>query len=314
MILKIFTALLLCTCTSLVAQSSAISSAPKPDLVKQVRFEVASVKLRTDCDPRRGLSTRPSPNNFRLECRTLRQLVQLAYGNFDGSNYRLPRLEAVGGPRWVDNDLYEVDAKTEGAAPYWQKASVMLRALLEDRFHLKVHTEPKDTPAFAMTVVNSGSGLKSVTNESCVMEDVDDPQAPAVRDAPTPNRPTVSTPLGPRTKYCGMGSFANKGPDMIADAYGVTMAQFAATTLSPRVGRAVVDRTGLTGLFDVHLEFSRESLATALSGAGAPENATPGAAPGITQALERQLGLKLTSTRAPIDVIVIDSAEKPTEN
>jgi uncharacterized protein (TIGR03435 family) len=313
MTLKKLTALLLCTCASLLAQTSATTPASKSDSAKQLKFDVASIKLNPDCDTRRGLSSPPSPDNFRMVCATLRQLITSAYGTFEGSNYRFPRLEVVGGPHWVDTDRYDVNAKTEGSAPQWQKAGRMLQALLEDRFQVKVHTEPRDTPAFVMTVVKSGSGLKSVTEGSCIAQNLDDPRATPAPGS-TANQPTVSTPAGPRPKYCGMGGFANKGLDTIADIYGVTIAQFAASTLSSRVGRIVVDKTGLTGLFDIHLEFSREFPAPAIDTSGAPESAPPAASPAIMQALEQQLGVKLTSTRAPIDVIVIDRAEKPAEN
>jgi uncharacterized protein (TIGR03435 family) len=92
------------------------------------------------------------------------------------------------------------------------------------------------------------------------------------------------------------------------------MAQFAAQTLSSRVGRTVVDKTGLTGLFDIHMEFSRDAAPGGLAASSALEAVPTATSPGIVQALEQQLGLKLTSTRIPVEIIVIDREERPTEN
>ena len=116
----------------------------------------------------------------------------------------------------------------------------------------------------------------------------------------------------PGDRVCGTtGSFKFIGPNVVADWYGFTMYEFAGQSLPSRVGfRPVMDKTGLTGMFDIHLQFSREL--------GPNEGSRPDAdAPlgsDIFKALQEQLGLKLTPAKAPVDVIVIDRVNRPTEN
>jgi uncharacterized protein (TIGR03435 family) len=111
---------------------------------KRPEFEVASIKPDNDCDPRQGASGN-SPGRLNLVCQTLRQVIELAYADLDGPHWRWPRLEVAGGPHWLDSDHYDIFAKAEGPALYWQMASLMLQSLLEQRFNLKLHTEPRIT-------------------------------------------------------------------------------------------------------------------------------------------------------------------------
>ena len=92
------------------------------------------------------------------------------------------------------------------------------------------------------------------------------------------------------------------------------MSEFGSTGLSGRVGRLVIDKTGLTGLFDIHLEYSRDDAMRMTEGPD-PSIASPsGTKPSIFKALQEQLGLKLTPDKAPVEVIIIDHAEPPSEN
>jgi uncharacterized protein (TIGR03435 family) len=120
--------------------------------------------------------------------------------------------------------------------------------------------------------------------------------------------------------YCGMGRPKRNGSLTFADWYGVSMAELAGRMLTYAVDLPVVDRTGLTQRFDVHIEYvpnpDRAGLAT-LNGVvtDLPAAASdPTAGPSIFSALEKQLGLKLTQGKAPLDVIIVDHAEKPTAN
>ncbi len=103
----------------------------------------------------------------------------------------------------------------------------------------------------------------------------------------------------PGQRPCGTGSFRFEGSDIFADWYGFTMPDFAGVAIPARVGRTVVDKTGLPGLYDIHLEYARE-LAAPVPGAAVPEPATK---PSIVRAIEQQLGLKLTSARAALPVM-----------
>jgi len=274
---------------------------------KPPEFEVAAVKPNPDCDPRRG-GGGSSPGRMNLVCRTLLEYIQIAYGSFDGPHERWPRLEVLGGPSWVRSDRYDVYAKGE-PVPYWQKASLMLRALLEERFQVRVHTEARDTSVYALTVVRNDPRLKRSVEDSCTPMDWDNPQ-----QFPAQDRRAMSALFESSQRPCGSERGRMVGPNMTADWYGSTMAQFAAEGLAGRVFRPVVDKTGLTGLFDIHLEYSPDDAVSRAPGSDGPVAPPIGAKPGIFGALQDQLGLKLTAARAPIDVIVIDQAERPSGN
>ena len=106
----------------------------------------------------------------------------------------------------------------------------------------------------------------------------------------------------------------------ISDWYGVTMAEYAGRMLFSYVDRPVVDQTGLTGRYDLHLEFVREPMGSGpvlLNGVPMPAPEASGsntAGPSIFSALQEQLGLKLSPARSPLDVIMVDHAEKASAN
>ncbi len=178
----------------------------------------------------------------------------------------------------------------------------MLQALLEDRFKLVVHRATKDVPIYALTPAKSGMKIKPASEDACFK------MVPGAPPPPPPgpdNRPAIP---------CG-GFFM--GPSTLQGG-GISMSQLA-DGLTNILGRPVIDKTGFTGTFDVHLEFSREGTAPM----GAAGFSTPGAAPiaipdnngpTIFTALQEQLGLKLESQKGPADLLVIDHAEKPGEN
>lgn len=172
----------------------------------------------------------------------------------------------VGGPEWIDSDRYDIEAKAEGN-PTEPQVMVMLQALLAERFKLQVHRETRELPAFALTVVRGGTKLKKSAEDSCS---------------------------------------AGCGNNLIArghwDASKVDMASVAGA-LSVLVRRRVIDKTGLTGLFDIHIEIPPDPLAAPDSGA-----------PSIFTVLQDELGLKLDSDKAPGLALVIDHIERPSEN
>jgi len=105
-----------------------------------------------------------------------------------------------------------------------------------------------------------------------------------------------------------------RGPNIVAEWHGISLAEFASFALPARVGRPVIDRTGLAGRFDIHLEYSRDLPMLGTGASDSPPNAGVPSLPPISVAIQRQLGLKLTSDDAPIKVIVIDRAERPSAN
>jgi uncharacterized protein (TIGR03435 family) len=274
------------TCLVLIPAGDAQSS-PRPT------FEVASVKPNPNCRP--SPNAGPLPGRLELPCITARMLIQAAYGGFTGEKLNARYLDAVGGPGWLDTEWYQVSAKAQGKPSVAQMMGPMLQALLEDRFQLKAHMESRQSPVYALTVARTGK-LVPTKEGTCVAMDLNNMPAP--------------DPSLPAPKYCGGPSMkVSAGGLLVLDVPGVAMEEFAGRLLATYVGRPiidrpVVDRTGLTGRFDIHLEFAREATLSA----------TSDDKPSIFVALTQQLGLKLSSDKAPIDVIVVESVAKPTAN
>jgi uncharacterized protein (TIGR03435 family) len=156
----------------------------------------------------------------------------------------------------------------------------MLRKLLEERFHLTFHRERKEMPIYALTVAKGGPKLKEAT------------VAPGGPEGPPP-LVFVLSPDGVTLP----GRYAS-------------MAEFASVFQRAALDRPVVDRTGLTGRYDFDLEWTQDE--SQFGGAlKAPEIPTK---PDLFAALQQELGLKLEATRGPVEAIVIDRAERPSEN
>jgi uncharacterized protein (TIGR03435 family) len=265
------------------ARAQAQQPAPSPT------FEVASVRQNTDGPGKMQTVTRPGGVYVAVNT-PLRLLIADAYiGVQPGAIDRI-----IGGPAWVQSARYDITAKaarefrpTPPGPP--AEMLLMIRALLEDRFKLKVHREPREFPVYELVVARPGAvGLR-----------VSDVDCDALFAAGQVTRPEPG--IRPR---CGVTN-GPVGPDndigLIAGAF--SMAQFA-QFLQQRLGRPVLDKTGLTGRYDFDLGF-------APLGPSTPGAAADPSRPTIFIALEEQLGLKLQSTNAPLDVIVIDSIEQP---
>jgi uncharacterized protein (TIGR03435 family) len=159
----------------------------------------------------------------------------------------------------------------------------MLQSLLADRFGLALHRESREMPVYFLTAAKGGLKLASAEG-SCVK--------------PDPNMP----PAGRKLPFCGS---VRSGPAGM-DAWKINIKTLA-SNLSGALGRSVIDKTIFQGTFDVHLEFARDQVGT-----HPPE--TDSGAPSLFTAVQEQLGLKLESGKAPVEVLVIDHVEKPSEN
>jgi len=258
-------------------------------------FEVATVKPSPNC-VQSPMS--PTPGRLDLRCVTLRSLIQGAYGVLAGGKLANQQLKVLGGPAWLDSDKFDISGKAPGSSDFAEMVGFMLPALLEERFQLKLHKEPRETPVYVLTVGKGTLKLTPTKDGSCVPLDL--------KKLPKPGEP--------QQNFCGMPRMSFKNGTLSGDMMGGTMEEFAGRMLGNQVDRPVIDRTGLTGRFDIHLEFARDMTGTMLN--GAPMAAPPpndGGGPSIFTAIQ-QLGLKLSADKAPIDVIVVDSAQKPAEN
>jgi uncharacterized protein (TIGR03435 family) len=215
------------------------TAAPQP------QFDVASIKLNSSCGNRAGRGGGQNPfstGRLNMECVTLQRLIQLAYVTFaDGFSPDTKMLQISGGPGWVQSEFYDLTAKAEGAARVEQMMGPMLRALLEDRFQLKIHRETKEMPVYALTVGKSGIKAHSIKDGDCVAIDLN--------HMPTP------TPGQPMPNFCGNTSMRMNGQSVTMDGHGMSLPDLSAR-LSTMLDRKVIDKSGVAGLFDFHLEFA----------------------------------------------------------
>jgi uncharacterized protein (TIGR03435 family) len=227
---------------------------------------------------------------------TLRELVRVAYG--------VDEHQVVGGPGWLDTDRFAVEAKIPpGASP--EAAREMLRALLTDRFGLAVHTETRDLPIYALLFTGKfGPGMR-VSGLKCAPLSAP-PGLPPPPPPPAP--PAGAAPM----LVLGRKPGDSKCPTAIVRGFitarDMTVASFA-EILMPELRRQVVDRTQLTGHYDIDLSYLPDSGPLMVNG-----TAINADGPSLTTAVREQLGLRLDSEHAPTEVIVIDRATAPTEN
>jgi uncharacterized protein (TIGR03435 family) len=266
--------------------AAAVPIHAQPPSTRQ-EFDIASVKPAASLDGRALLLA--VPGRLQMTNLTLRRLILIAYGVQD---YQLS-----GGPQWIDSEHYDIEAKTNSTATVQQMEGPMLQALLGERFRLAVHQETRQLPVYQLSVVKAG-GLRFSKEGSC---------APYSTNSPPP-----ATSADFRTIFCGLRLTVD-GASRTLDGKGVTMAMLAANlsrTYNTSLGRNVLDTTGLTGAFDIHLNWSIDPM-SAPSDDSDTATAEDRIAPSLFTALQEQLGLKLESGKGPIEVVVIDHIEKP---
>jgi uncharacterized protein (TIGR03435 family) len=259
-----------------------VATAQTPAGSTEVRFEVASVKPSNSTSPTVYIAA-PSPGTFRADNVWLRFLVQIAW---DVRNYQV-----VGGPGWTGTDRYDIHARADGHQNFNQMKP-MLKALLEDRFGLKLHAETREMPIYALVTTRSVK-LQETKEGSCT--------APHPNSAESPGKLPVCGAIGMSSHTIG--------------GTGISMAQLA-VTLSSILQRTVVDETGLTGVFDIHMEWNADQSTPGFFapglGSAAPPVADDGAS--IFTVIREKLGLSLEAKKGPVTILVIDEAEKPSPN
>jgi uncharacterized protein (TIGR03435 family) len=274
------------------------------------RFEVAAVRENTNNDGKVMIGIQPG-GRFTAVNVPLWDLIRQAFG--------VQRTQIVGAPDWTETARYDITAKAEEDIPGTGPGSpqgplhFMLQDLLADRFKLRTHRETRELPIYALTLARSdnklGTGLRPSTVDCAAMRGrggrMGPPPGPPPAGAGAPN---AAAALGwPERPPCGMRVAPNQ---VVAGA--ATLAQLT-QMLSQFTQRIVIDRTGLDGGFDIDLTFTPERMPQGPPPPGAPPlpSIDPNG-PSLFTALQEQLGLKLESERAPVEVLVIDHVERPT--
>jgi uncharacterized protein (TIGR03435 family) len=253
-------------------------------------FEVASIKPNTSGERAGAMRFLPG-GRFDVVNMPLAQLIRAAY--------QLEDFQLSGGPGWLNSNHYDIVARAQdNASP--PQTMVMVRTLLEERFKLVTHRETRDLPVYALVIARNdralGPRLRKAVIEECP------PRAGGVGSA------AGSVPDF-RTPPCGLVLFGPGPSGRGATGRTVPIAEFV-KRLAPVVSRPIIDRTKLDGRFDLDLDFTPDQSAAPADSIGTQPPADIG--PSIFTALQEQLGLKLDSTRGPVEVLVIDSVEQPT--
>ena len=275
--------------TALLAAQESARPAPA--------FDVASIRPTPPNPPVTTFGNaapggRWSPRNL-----TALMIVNRAYPEFSLAGM------TVGGPSWIGERRFDIDAKTEAAvtpADYPQ----MVRQLLADRFRLKVHVEPRPLDVYSLKLARTdgrfGPGLRP-GSAACTAE------LEAVRERLRTENATAVTerrPL-PAPACNGKTSITN---GIMRIAGGRSIGELV-TAIQVWTDLKVVDQTGLRGDYEMDLEFDPRGTRSVDSAANADTRT-----PSLFTALQEQLGLKLERNRQPVDVLVIDSIEMPSEN
>jgi uncharacterized protein (TIGR03435 family) len=268
------------------AQTPALPSATAPPLaVTAVAaappvFEVTTVKLNKSGNS--GSHSSLDNGRFIASNILLKNLIQYqAYG--------IPERRILGGPKWLDSERFDIEAKADSSIADQLRTlardqrklqtQVMFQQLLADRFKLTIHWETRELPVYALVVTKNGLSL----HES--------------KETDGSSHTSTST-----------GQFTGRGISMVEMALTLTQ------ELSRELGRVVIDKTGISGRYDVTLRWTPDA-GTAFINSGTEGTAPPpDSGPSIFTAIQEQLGLKLESTKGPVQVLVIDHVEMPSEN
>src|SRR4051812_22103521 len=251
-------------------------------------FEAASIKVNRSGEAGGGFGGRPG--RIVVTNYTLRDIIRNAYG--------VQRYQIVGGPEWLAQDRFDINAKApEGVAQ--SQLLAMMQNLLAERFKLRVHRETRSIPIFALVLARADRRLGPKMQPSAY----DCAAANAARaKGETPPAPPAADGDRP-----ACGARTNPGRMLVG---GYALADFV-RNLGGFAGRPVVDRTGLAGAYDYELTWTPDELPP--PGVTLPAWYDPNG-PSLQAAVQEQLGLKLEATTGPYEVLVIDSAERPSED
>jgi bla regulator protein BlaR1 len=260
-----------------------------------VTFEVASIR---QCRDDTSSEMHASPGWLGITCWPLRHLIEDAYevfasGKFD-PRYPLPYAPIEGIPDWVKSRSarYSIVAKAESPETQATMRGPMMQALLEDRFHLRIRSVTRDVPAYLMTVGERGPNLTVAKPGTC--EFIDRTELSKTK----PDKPDIP--------FCIAAPPVRKGARLVYDVRGISLDVFAKTL---RLDRPVIDQTGLTGAFDIHLEWIDEEATPTLPD-GIPDLPNNN----LVVSIRKQLGLRLVRGNGPQEILVIDHIDRPSDN
>jgi uncharacterized protein (TIGR03435 family) len=283
-----------------IAIAAIFAAAQAP--VQKPSFPVASIKPGLAGDNRsRGVGVEPS-GRFTATNATLKQVMRNAYLVHD--------YQILGGPSWIATDRWNIEAKAEPDSIFSatdvtgvDQLALMLQSLLEDRFHLKVHRETGFFPIYELVVGKGGLRMPLAEDQT--------PRGSGRASATPP--PRLPNGLPALTNFTSRWVFTPSG--MNFEGKAIPLGRLV-NLLVNVTNRKVIDKTGLTGLYDIKLEWTPDNLEAPFS-PSVDRMQVSGSltGPSLMTAIEEQLGLRLVSTPGgPVDVIVIDSVQKPSEN
>jgi bla regulator protein BlaR1 len=272
-----------------------ITSVPRIQAQSQLatpNFEVVSI--RTCSAFRKDTVQDWSPGTLHTECTTVERLIQQAYGLFgDGHMNPASALTVTGGPAWTTSDLYEIDATAHGPEPHSTMNGPILRAILDERFKLKLHSETREVAEYAVRVADGGRKLQPFVG-TCTPRDFN-------------NQPS--------TTDCGTMQGYAKGFRLEAGTIADLCAGF-----SVLLNRHVIDETGLERRFNMRLDLSaddRELVARPRALPAVSDPTVPAPPPvsfsGAKNAMAL-LGLNLGPSKGPGEFLIIDEVERPSRN
>jgi uncharacterized protein (TIGR03435 family) len=253
------------------------------------RFEVISIKSVSSAPTGPGPQ---APDLFSLPFTTALNLVSIAYG--------LPVYRVIGGPSWITSDRFQVLAKAS-SSPARGQIRVLVRKLIEERFRFSGHLESRELPAYDLVMARSDRRLGPNLKPAPV-----DCTPYLIGERPENEGPTIKR-YDRTVPRCALAAFTFGNGFMSPMLMGRTMQQFADYLRGP-ASRDVIDKTGLSGAFDLDLTYADERGTPFLSQLPKRE------APALFTAVQEQLGLKLVVSKTTADVLVIDGIERPTEN
>jgi bla regulator protein blaR1 len=257
-------------------------------------YEVASIKPNKSADNRTRIMY--SPDGLSATGGTLQMLIMSAYG--------VSPHQISGAPSWLNSERYDIEAKMDsstadelrklGEDERRVERQQMLQTLLADRFKLTIHRESKELPVYALVIAKDGPKFQEAKPGDTYSNGIKGPDG----------RPGAGMML------MGNGTLTAQGVPLVN----------LVRLLTRELGRTVIDKTGLTSKYDFTLKWTEEREAPMFKGTEGSQPGTGGTSvpessgPSIFTAVQEQLGLKLESEKGPVDILIIDHVEKPSEN